>query len=80
MKRIELVDNQTIGLMFPYNEKMIEEIKKLGNRRWNAQTRRWEVHLSHLYDVIRILHVDERNIPRQVLQVYEQEWATTGLK
>jgi superfamily II DNA or RNA helicase len=80
MKRIELVDNQTIGLMFPYNEKMIEEIKRLANRRWNAQSRRWEVHLSHLNDVVRILHIDERNVPRQVLQVYEQEWAKTELK
>lgn len=74
MKRIELVDDQTLGVTFPYNEDMIAEIKRLGSRRWNSQARRWEVHLSHLMDVVNILHIDPRNLPRHVSRKYQQEW------
>jgi superfamily II DNA or RNA helicase len=74
MKRIELVDDQTLGVTFPYNEHMIEEIKRLGSRRWNSQARRWEVHLSHLMDIVDILHIDPRNLPRQVSRKYQEEW------
>ena len=80
MRRIELVDDQTLGITFPYNERMIEELKKLSNRRWNAQARRWEVHLSHLGDVIRILHVDPRNLPRHVVARYRSEWEGVATK
>lgn len=80
MKRIELVDDQTLGVTFPYNEHMIAEIKRLGSRRWNSQARRWEVHLSHLMDVVSILHLDPRNLPRQVSRKYQQEWEGVGTR
>jgi len=80
MKRIELVDDQTLGVTFPYNEHMIAEIKRLGSRRWNSQARRWEVHLSHLMEVVNILHIDPRNLPRQVSRKYQQEWEGVGAR
>ena len=53
MRRLELLDPQTIGVSFPYNQRLVEHIKHLSQRRWNAGQRRWEVHISHFPELLK---------------------------
>ena len=37
MRRFELLDKDSIGVSFPYNEKIIEQIKKLPGAKMESQ-------------------------------------------
>ncbi len=74
MRRFELLDDNRVGVSFPYNEKAIQQIKTLTGRRWNAKEKRWELPLSQLGELLRMLNVEPRNVPRPVMEAYEQQW------
>jgi superfamily II DNA or RNA helicase len=74
MRRFVLLDKNRLGVSFPYNEKTIEQIKNLSGRKWNPKEKQWEMPLSHLQDVLAILHVDPRNVPKNILAAYEEKW------
>ena len=73
--RIDLIGEDTIALTFPYDAMMVAAVKQLRRRRWNAAAKRWEVHLAHLPEVVRILGVKPELIGGGVIEGYRQRWA-----
>ncbi|MBE7561091.1 DEAD/DEAH box helicase [bacterium] len=70
-KQIRLLPDQYLGVSFTYHADIVARLKRLEQRRWNPDARRWEVHLSHLPQLLEILSMDERNLPRDVRLAYE---------
>ena len=56
MRRFELLDNNRVGVQFPYDEKAIQRIKTLPGRKWNATEKRWELPLSQLGECLPFPH------------------------
>lgn len=78
--RIELIDDETLALFFPYNPETIAAIKGLQHRRWNPRKRRWEVHLSSLAEVMGILGLTPRDVDEEILDRYRRGWSRHRLK
>lgn len=78
--QIELINKETLALTFPYDAELVSSIKLLQNRRWNAAKRRWEVHLSHLADVMKILCLNPRDVSEEILTAYRKNWIRCRLK
>ena len=74
MRRFVLIDNHHIGVSFPYNEQAIQQIKRLPGRKWNTKERRWELPLSQLGPVLKILGAEAQNVPRSIWALYEEQW------
>lgn len=74
MRRFEVLDETHFGVSFPYNEKTIQKVKTLAGRKWNAKEKRWELPLSQLGELLNILQVDPRNVPRPLMTAYEKQW------
>lgn len=74
MRRFELLKEDRVGVRFPYNERLIAEIKKLQGRTWNAKEKRWEVPLSQLQQLVKIMGTDLQNVPREVVEAFEKRW------
>ncbi len=70
-KQIRLLPDGYLGVSFTYNSEIVAKLKRLEQRRWSPDAKRWEVHLSHLPQLLEILAMDERNLPRDVRQAYE---------
>ncbi len=72
---LELLSGDKIGVRFPYDALFIGEIRQLGNRRWNRAKTRWEVHLAHLPDLIRIFNLTPAQIPGAITKEYKARWS-----
>ena len=72
--KIEFVDVDKIGVRFPYDAEIVAEIRKLQNRKWNPKQNRWEIHIAHLADVMRLFHCHPRDIPPEIIQEYQANW------
>ncbi len=77
---LELIDAETMALSFPFDAATVSAIKILQNRRWNPKKKRWEVHLSHLPEVMRILGLTPRDIDEKILDIYRRGWIKCKLK
>ena len=76
MRRISLVNPTTLGVSFPYNEFLIQRIKGLKDRRWNSQTKLWEVHIAQLEKVLQILRIPPTLVPKEIWQEYKSKWSS----
>jgi len=72
---IELLGEDKLGLKFSYNASIVARLRCLGNRRWNSRQRRWEVHLSHLPEVIQIFSLTAQTVPAPIRTQYESQWS-----
>ncbi|MEN6624871.1 MAG: DEAD/DEAH box helicase [Candidatus Sumerlaeia bacterium] len=77
---IELLKEDTLSVTFPYDAKTVGLIKILRVRRWNASRKRWEVHLSHLPELLRIFKLSEEQVDPEILKKYRDGWTGTGLR
>ena len=55
--RLELLNKDTLALSFPYDRSHVAAVKRLASRRWNQRHSRWEVHLTHLAEVMRLFNL-----------------------
>lgn len=74
MIRIVLLDDDFFAVSFPYNAALVERIKRLTSRRWNPDARQWEVHLTHLPDVMVMLRLNQAMLPPNVRKAYADRW------
>lgn len=77
---IQLIKDETLGVTFPYDARLVELIRLLRVRRWNASKKRWEVHLSHLPELLRIFKLEENRIDPTILEKWKAAAAQTGLR
>ena len=78
--RLELLENDMVGVTFDYHAGKVGEIRRLTNRRWNARKRRWEVHVAHLGDLRRIFDLAKGDVPDSILEGFEKTWADGRLR
>lgn len=72
---IERISDETLGVSFPYDASRVKAIKRLTRRRWNGQHKRWEVHIAHLADVIRIFNLSPGDVDESIRDLYRSHWA-----
>ncbi|MCX7919888.1 MAG: DEAD/DEAH box helicase [bacterium] len=77
---IWLIDNDYLGVRFQFNQAIVDQIRALENRRWNHEKKRWEVHLIHLPDLIRIGSLHPSQIDPQIFHLYRKDWIQTNLR
>lgn len=61
--RLELLNKDTLALSFPYDRSHVAAVKRLASRRWNPRHSRWEVHLTHLAEVMRLFNLSASDLP-----------------
>lgn len=78
--QIELINEELLAVVFPYDAQAVSSIKRLQNRRWNAKKGRWEVHLSELAEVMKIFGLAPHDLQPKILDVYRRGWIRCRLK
>jgi len=71
---IHLIDEEFVGIRFPYDPDLVHKMRELDIRRWNPRKRRWEVHIAHLADLIRIFYLHPTDIDPKILALYRKNW------
>ncbi len=74
MPNLELIDDEYIGVSFQYDRGVVQQLRKLNARRWNPEKRRWEVHIVHLADVMKIFHLRPEDVPPDIVARYQNQW------
>ena len=77
---IELLDGETLGVRFAYDAGQVAQLRGLKSRRWNPEKKRWEVHLAHLADVMRIFYLHPDDISPEILEQYRNSWISCRLR
>ncbi|MCX7016770.1 MAG: DEAD/DEAH box helicase [Candidatus Sumerlaeota bacterium] len=77
---IELIDSETIGVRFPFDPSLVRQIRGLSSRRWNPQEKRWEIHIAHLAEVMRIFYLHPNEAPPEVVDLYRSRWIRKRLR
>jgi len=70
--QIDLIAEDTVAVTFPYDAGLVKAIKTLDDRRWNPKERRWEVHLSHLEEILRLFALDRSGLDARILEQFER--------
>jgi superfamily II DNA or RNA helicase len=68
---LEILNQEFFGLRFPYDPAYVSRVKKLENRKWNNQEKRWEVHIAHLGDVLKLFNLSNEAVDRKLLRSYQ---------
>lgn len=69
--KVEYFTADQFTLQFRYNPSHVRKIRSLKNRRWNNDAKRWEIHVSHLGDIIRIFRIDPATLDKKVLRLFQ---------
>lgn len=77
---LSLIDNEYIGVKFPFNQTLVDQIRALENRRWNPEKKRWEVHIVHLPELMKICYLHPNQIDEQILDIYRKQWINSNLR
>ena len=56
---VEWLNPNFFALRFPYDAALVERVRGLQHRRWNASKKHWEVHLAHLGEVVDMLGLED---------------------
>jgi len=76
---IELINEEYLSVKFQFNQNLVNQIRNLHSRRWNPQKKRWEVHIAHLAELMRIFYLHPDEIPPKIVEIYQQRWIKTQL-
>ena len=74
MIELKLVDQEYVGVKFPYDPDIIDKIRELDNRRWNAAHKQWEVHIVNLPEIIKIFYLHPGDIDHEIMELYQKKW------
>ena len=72
MVDFELIDSYQLAIRFPYDEKLVEAIKALPERRWNKTKKQWEMPLAHLREAAESLEVKWESVPKQIREAFDK--------
>jgi superfamily II DNA or RNA helicase len=71
MPEIQMLPDNRFSLAFPYDEHRVAEIRKLSDRKWNADEKKWELPVSHLGAVMRLFRLEATDVDRKVLRAWQ---------
>lgn len=74
MPHLELIDDEYLGVSFQYDRGVVQQLRKLNARRWNPEKRRWEVHIVHLADIMKIFHLRPEDVAPDIVRRYQSQW------
>jgi superfamily II DNA or RNA helicase len=77
---ITLIDDEYLGIKFSFNQTLIDQIRALENRRWNPGEKRWEVHIVHLPELLKICFLHPAQIDEHIFNIYRKQWIQTNLR
>ncbi len=77
---LSMIGAETIAVAFPYDAHKVSLIKLLPRRRWNPRHKRWEVHLSHLPELLRIFGLERGALDPALLAAYDSQFADSRLR
>jgi superfamily II DNA or RNA helicase len=73
--QLEFISADTLSVEFPYDAGRVACLKLLARRKWNPTKKRWEVHLSHLPELMRIFRLMPADVPPPILLRFQKCWA-----
>lgn len=79
MPHIELIDNEYIGVSFQYDRNVVRHLRHLNARHWNPEKRRWEIHIAHLAEVMKIFHLRPEDVPPEIVRLFQSRWIKAKL-
>src|ERR1043166_4863448 len=68
---IEFLTDSRFSLRFPYTATLVNLIRALDNRKWNSDEKRWEVHIDHLGEVMRLFCLQPEQVDAKVRRIYQ---------
>lgn len=72
-----LVNQEYLSVRFQYDQSLVKQIRDLENRKWNPDEKRWEIHIAHLPDIMKIFYLHPSEIDQQILDIYQKQWIST---
>jgi superfamily II DNA or RNA helicase len=80
MTKMELINEEFIGIRFQFDKSLVKGIRGLDCRRWNPKKKRWEVHIAHLAEVAKIFSLHPKDIPPEIVSAYQCKWIKIWLQ
>ncbi len=73
--KLELVDENTLGITFAYDRRLVRLMRCLRVRRWNRKAKRWETPVSNLEHVMRIFKLSPPDLDREIGVIWKRQAA-----
>ncbi|MFH0794958.1 MAG: DEAD/DEAH box helicase [bacterium] len=80
MPELKVLDDEYFSVRFQFDPQLVNQIRVLSSRRWNPKTKSWEIHIAHLADVMKIFYLHPRDIPPDLLKLYQAQWIKCRLR
>ncbi|MDX2175823.1 MAG: hypothetical protein SF028_05075 [Candidatus Sumerlaeia bacterium] len=78
--RITYLDDDFLGVETGNNREVESALRDLSTSRWNAAEHRWEIHLSHLPDLIGLFRLPPDKIPQNLMKRFEESWLSCEVR
>lgn len=74
--RISYLTDDFLAVDAGSNQQAEETLRALASARWDGAESRWEVHLSHLPDLLTLFRIPPSKIPAKIMERFERDWIT----
>ena len=78
--RISYLEDDFLAVETGNNREVESALRDLPSARWIASENRWEVHLSHLPDLIGLFRIKPDRIPEQLMERFQRDWLSTDVR
>lgn len=68
---LDFISTDYFGLRFPYSAARVAGVRRLADRRWNKNERRWEIHVAHLGEITKLFALDRDHIDRRITRAFQ---------
>lgn len=68
---MKLLGSGRIAVTFPYKDEVIARLRRLADRKWNAELRQWEIGVAHLHELLEIFNLEPADVDRSLVRAYQ---------
>lgn len=71
MADLQILPDNRFSLAFPYDEARVAQIRRLNDRRWNADEKRWEFPIIHLGAIMRMFRLESTDLDKKLVRAWQ---------